>query len=332
MTTYTDRQKACIQALHDAIFDKCLMDLTDDECVGILAYLESTSPVAGFSEATSEPIYETYTGQNGWLEVSKDEYERTKDKYEHRIRYAAPDSGVMTGTFSCPLCGKATPHEHTAEEQVAYRNMRKLVPDWHEGTLMEILRDAGLRFEYRDENVRGAVIAGIKWGFSEAIKQSVTSRAAAPTPVADSGAMESALAELIDKIMPGLDSGNILADARTASDAITRSEPVAWLVNGLNSHNGPSSSAWIRKDNADAAAALLFRESVTPLYRYPRIALAAAKPVSVDAGAMRERDSVIEGYRRERDEALADAERYKRLYQSARTLLNPPNESTGEPT
>jgi hypothetical protein len=37
-----------------------------------------------------KPIYETYTGQNGWLAVSKDEYERTKDKYEHRIRYTAP--------------------------------------------------------------------------------------------------------------------------------------------------------------------------------------------------------------------------------------------------
>lgn len=31
-------------------------------------------------------IFETYTGQNGWLEVSADEFERTKHKYEHRIR------------------------------------------------------------------------------------------------------------------------------------------------------------------------------------------------------------------------------------------------------
>lgn len=33
-------------------------------------------------------IYETYTGQNGWLQVSKEEYERTKEKYVHRIRTA----------------------------------------------------------------------------------------------------------------------------------------------------------------------------------------------------------------------------------------------------
>jgi Lar family restriction alleviation protein len=31
-------------------------------------------------------VYETYTGQNGWLEVTQEEYDRTKDKYEHRIR------------------------------------------------------------------------------------------------------------------------------------------------------------------------------------------------------------------------------------------------------
>jgi hypothetical protein len=31
-------------------------------------------------------VYETYTDHNGWLQVSQEEYDRTKDQYEHRIR------------------------------------------------------------------------------------------------------------------------------------------------------------------------------------------------------------------------------------------------------
>ncbi|MBB5448407.1 DNA-binding Lrp family transcriptional regulator, partial [Paraburkholderia sp. WSM4177] len=37
-------------------------------------------------EQATAKVYETYTGQNGWLEVTQEEYDRTKDKYEHRIR------------------------------------------------------------------------------------------------------------------------------------------------------------------------------------------------------------------------------------------------------
>ncbi|WP_242460842.1 hypothetical protein [Burkholderia cenocepacia] len=46
------------------------------------------------AQSDRAPIYETYTGQNGWLEVSQEEYERTKDMYEHRIRYAQPEPPV----------------------------------------------------------------------------------------------------------------------------------------------------------------------------------------------------------------------------------------------
>jgi hypothetical protein len=98
----------------------------------------------------------------------------TSDDYEVREVSAPqpPQAGARgaTGTFACPICGRATPHEHSAEEQIAHRNMRKKIPDWHEGTLMEILGKAGLRFQYRNEDVRSAVIAGIKWGFDRGME------------------------------------------------------------------------------------------------------------------------------------------------------------------
>jgi hypothetical protein len=52
MTTYTDRQKAYIEALQDAVADETGVRISLDEAEAILAYLERTSPVAGFSEAT----------------------------------------------------------------------------------------------------------------------------------------------------------------------------------------------------------------------------------------------------------------------------------------
>jgi hypothetical protein len=45
---------------------------------------DAIAPTEGAVETVK--IYETYSGQNGWLEVSQEEYDRTKDKYEHRIR------------------------------------------------------------------------------------------------------------------------------------------------------------------------------------------------------------------------------------------------------
>lgn len=48
----------------------------------------------GGETATTVKIYETYTGQNGWLEVTQEEYDRTKDKYEHRIRRVPAPSAM----------------------------------------------------------------------------------------------------------------------------------------------------------------------------------------------------------------------------------------------
>jgi hypothetical protein len=50
MTTYTDRQKACIQALQDALLVHHVGNLGEVAAAKILAYLESTSPITGFSE------------------------------------------------------------------------------------------------------------------------------------------------------------------------------------------------------------------------------------------------------------------------------------------
>jgi len=52
MKTYTDRQKACIKALKDALLDGIGI-ISDESAANVLRYLESTSPVAGFSEATA---------------------------------------------------------------------------------------------------------------------------------------------------------------------------------------------------------------------------------------------------------------------------------------
>lgn len=76
---------------------------------------------------------------------------------------------AANGTFACPICGRTSPHQHTAQEQVAHRNIKKKIPDWHEGTLMEILETSGLRFKYRNEDVRWALIAGIQWGFDKGL-------------------------------------------------------------------------------------------------------------------------------------------------------------------
>jgi hypothetical protein len=45
MTTYTDRQKACIEALQDAVADETGVRISLDEAEAILAYMESTSPI-----------------------------------------------------------------------------------------------------------------------------------------------------------------------------------------------------------------------------------------------------------------------------------------------
>jgi hypothetical protein len=46
-------------------------------------------------------VYETYSGQNGWLEVSQDEYDRTKHNYSHRIRRVPVDEVADKGDALC---------------------------------------------------------------------------------------------------------------------------------------------------------------------------------------------------------------------------------------
>lgn len=53
----------------------------------------------------AEKVYETYSGQNGWLRVSQEEYDRTKDQYHHRIRIVpAVDNadGPCVAEDGCP--------------------------------------------------------------------------------------------------------------------------------------------------------------------------------------------------------------------------------------
>jgi hypothetical protein len=61
--------------------------------------------------------------------------------------------------------------------------------------------------------------------------------------------------------------------ARKAWDAAIAAggaqEAVAWKVDGLNGHNESAPGVWLKKVNADAAAAMLFKSSVTPLYAAP---------------------------------------------------------------
>jgi hypothetical protein len=49
------------------------------------------------------PAYETFSGQNGWVEVSRDEYDRTKHNYTHRIRRVPEDAdGPSAEADGCP--------------------------------------------------------------------------------------------------------------------------------------------------------------------------------------------------------------------------------------
>lgn len=63
--------------------------------------------------------------------------------------------------------------------------------------------------------------------------------------------------------------------ALARSDAAQAPEAAAYLVTGLNECNEEWASAWIKRGNADAAAARLYRGAVTPLYAAPVAAAAA---------------------------------------------------------
>jgi hypothetical protein len=60
---------------------------------------DSANVAQGAEAVATVKVYETYTGQDGWIEVTQEEYDRTKDKYEHRIRRvpAPPAQTALTG-------------------------------------------------------------------------------------------------------------------------------------------------------------------------------------------------------------------------------------------
>lgn len=61
-----------------------------------------------------------------------------------------------------------------------------------------------------------------------------------------------------------------LERAALPSGKVAQAEPVAWKVDGLNGCNESSPGVWLKKVNADEAAAMLFKSSVTPLYAAPQ--------------------------------------------------------------
>jgi hypothetical protein len=75
--------------------------LTPDLARHIARAASTSANVAQGAEAVATvKVYETYTGQNGWIEVTQEEYDRSKDKYEHRIRRvsAPPAQTALTVT------------------------------------------------------------------------------------------------------------------------------------------------------------------------------------------------------------------------------------------
>jgi hypothetical protein len=66
--------------------------------------------------------------------------------------------------------------------------------------------------------------------------------------------------------------------SRAAIAAGGAQEAVAWKVDGLNGYNESAPSVWLKKDNAEAAAAWLFKSSITPLAGpLPRVAATVAE-------------------------------------------------------
>jgi hypothetical protein len=66
----------------------------------------SANVAQGAEAVATVKVYETYTGQDGWIEVTQEEYDRTKDKYEHRIRRvpAPPAQTALTDDGECRSC------------------------------------------------------------------------------------------------------------------------------------------------------------------------------------------------------------------------------------
>lgn len=55
--------------------------------------------------------------------------------------------------------------------------------------------------------------------------------------------------------------------AQANAREVLAGEPAAWLVDGLNGTNERTPSVWLRKANAESAAAMLFNASIEPLDR-----------------------------------------------------------------
>jgi hypothetical protein len=84
-----DVLRLCITELSSWMHDHG-QDLRSQEAIkrarALLAASTSANVAQGAEAVVTVKVYETYTGQNGWIEVTQEEYDRTKDKYEHRIR------------------------------------------------------------------------------------------------------------------------------------------------------------------------------------------------------------------------------------------------------
>jgi Lar family restriction alleviation protein len=62
-----------------------------------------------------------------------------------------------------------------------------------------------------------------------------------------------------------------IADPQQPAQSAEQDEPAAYLVRGLDCHNEEYATVWIKRGNAEAAAAAIFRASITPLVE-PRAA------------------------------------------------------------
>jgi hypothetical protein len=63
----------------------------------------------------------------------------------------------------------------------------------------------------------------------------------------------------------GSEGEALYAAPQQPAQSAEQDEPAAYLVRGLDCHNEEYATVWIKRANADAAAAAIFRASITPL-------------------------------------------------------------------
>ena len=100
--TYNERlnyiTKHCPFGTHPEAEEAALQAAQRKANAAVMPMLDALSTAIAPPEAEARAmIHETYTGQNGWLTVPEEEYERTKHKYDHRVRYARPDEAAAYG-------------------------------------------------------------------------------------------------------------------------------------------------------------------------------------------------------------------------------------------